>query len=58
MEQSGKISLTLSACLLLIYCQLLVYFATFTIFIMLVSLGFQIWQTILTKQQLQQGTGT
>jgi hypothetical protein len=38
--------------------QLLVYFATFTIFIMLVSLGFQIWQTILTKQQLQQGTGT
>jgi len=38
--------------------QLLVFFATFTILLMVVSLGFQIWQTILSKQQLQQGPGT
>jgi len=38
--------------------QLLVFFATFTIFLMVVSLGFQIWQTILSKQQLQQGLGS
>lgn len=35
--------------------QLLVFFATFTILIMVLSLFFQIWQVILAKQQLQQG---
>jgi hypothetical protein len=38
--------------------QLLVFFATVTILLMVVSLGFQIWQTILSKQQLQQGLGS
>jgi len=37
--------------------QLLVAFATFTILLMVLSLGFQIWQTILTRQQLSQGPG-
>ncbi|XMA13223.1 hypothetical protein WAI453_006014 [Rhynchosporium graminicola] len=36
--------------------QLLIFFATFTIFIMLLSFVFQVWQVILAKQQLEQGT--
>lgn len=36
--------------------QLLIFFATFTIFLMIVSLIFQIWQVVLAKQQLQQGS--
>jgi len=35
--------------------QLLVFFATFTIILMVLSLFFQIWQVILAKEQLQQG---
>jgi uncharacterized membrane protein YqjE len=35
--------------------QILVFFATFTIFLMLLSLIFQIWQVLLAKEQLQQG---
>ncbi|KAG4441575.1 hypothetical protein IFR05_002960 [Cadophora sp. M221] len=35
--------------------QILVFFATFTIFLMLLSLIFQIWQVMLAKQQLDQG---
>lgn len=35
--------------------QLLVFFATFTILLLVISLGFQIWQTILMRQQLRQG---
>jgi len=38
--------------------QLLLLFVTFITFLLLVSLGFQIWQTILTKQQLGQGVGS
>ncbi|KAH7407371.1 hypothetical protein BKA64DRAFT_413789 [Cadophora sp. MPI-SDFR-AT-0126] len=36
--------------------QILVFFATFTIFLMLLSLIFQIWQVMLAKQQLDQGS--
>jgi hypothetical protein len=39
----------------LILSQLLVFFATFTILLMVLSLLFQIWQMILAKQQLQLG---
>ena len=46
-----------SACRGLMGFQLLVFFATFTILLMVVSLGFQIWQTILSKQQVEQGSG-
>jgi len=35
--------------------QLLVFFATFTIFLMLLSFIFQVWQVMLAKQQLDQG---
>jgi len=35
--------------------QILVFFATFTIFLMLLSLIIQIWQVMLAKQQLEQG---
>jgi len=38
--------------------QLLLLFVTFITFLMVVSLGFQIWQTILTRQQLSQGVGS
>jgi len=38
--------------------QLLVAFAILTIFLMLVSLIFQIWQVILARQQLEQGSAT
>jgi hypothetical protein len=34
--------------------KLLVFFATFTIFLMIISLIFQIWQVILAKDQLNQ----
>jgi hypothetical protein len=37
--------------------QVLIIFATITIFLMALSLLFQVWQVILTKQQLQQGQG-
>lgn len=36
--------------------QLLVLFATVTILLMVLSLCFQIWQVVLAKQQLQQGS--
>lgn len=36
--------------------QVLVFFATFTIFLMILSLIFQIWQVLLAKQQLEQGS--
>jgi len=36
--------------------QLLVFFATFTILLMVLSLIFQIWQVMLAKEQLQQGS--
>ena len=39
----------------LILSKLLVFFATFTILIMVLSLFLQIWQVMLAKQQLQQG---
>jgi len=35
--------------------QVLVFFATFTIFLMILSLIFQVWQVLLAKQQLEQG---
>jgi len=36
--------------------QLLVFFATFTIFLMILSLVFQVWQVQLARQQIQQGS--
>jgi len=35
--------------------QLLTIFASITIFLMVVSIAFQVWQVILAKEQLQQG---
>jgi len=38
--------------------QLVVFVTAFTILLVMVSLGFQIWQTLLTRQQLEQGAGS
>jgi len=38
--------------------RLLVFLTTFTILLLVVILGLQIWQTMLLKQELEQGQGT
>jgi hypothetical protein len=51
-------TLTFSLCdssTILRHAQVLIIFATITIFLMILSLIFQAWQVMLTKQQLQQG---